>query len=92
MRAMEYTPFTPCHCDKTDEPHYAEQGGLMRYVADNAAYGKHLTDAECAAEYWRAEHNYLRFEGGDPGQYKAVTQAETWHRFATHRHASEVEA
>ena len=92
MIAMPYTPFTPCRCDKTDEPHYAEQGGLMRYVADNAAYSKHLTDAECAAEYWRAEHHYLRFDDGDPGQYKAVTQAETWHRFATQPHASEVEA
>lgn len=87
MRAMEYTP-VQCRC---------EPMGLWDLVRWCLIHGtqieptKRLTDAECAAEYWRAEHHYLRFEAGDPGQYKAVTQAETWHRFATHPHASEVE-
>ena len=88
MRAMEYTP-VQCRCEPI---------GQWTLVLTCLIHGpqieptKKLTDAECAAEYWRAEHHYLRFEDGDPGQYKAVTQAETWHRFATHRHASEVEA
>lgn len=103
MRAMPYTPFTPCHCDKTDEPHYAEQGGLMRYVADNAAYSKHLTDAECAAELWR-EHAlwteaFMGRESPDP-EVAAHSRSElpvvrdrsdTWHRFATHPHADEAD-
>lgn len=95
MRPMPYTPFTPCHCDKTDEPHYAEQGGLMRYVADNAAYSKHLTDAECAAEYWRAvadEQINLSTNEDDAGAVDAHHHIRnTWYRFATHPHADEVD-
>lgn len=50
---------------------------------------KHLTDAECAAEYWRAMHNVLRYEDGDPGQNVAIRRADTWHRFAAHPHYNE---
>ena len=88
MRAMEYTP-VQCRCEPMG------QWTLVRWCLIHGTQiepTKKLTDAECAAEYWRAEHHYLRFEDGDPGQYKAVTQAETWHRFATQPHASEVEA
>ena len=92
MKPMPYTPFTPCHCDKTDEPHYAEQGGLMRYVADNAAYRKHLTDAECAAEYWRAKADLATIEAVLVSPAAMNARVRVWHRFATHRHASEVEA
>ena len=94
MKPMPYTPFTPCRCNKTDEPHYAEQGGLMRYVGDNAAYSKHLTDAECAAHYWQAEHgsseHAIEIEyGGAPDHDMPVTIAETWRRFFTTPHALE---
>ena len=87
MRAMEYTQ-VQCQCEPMG------RWVLVRWCPIHCKRlepTKHLTDAECAAEYWRAEHHYLRFEDGDPGQYKAVTQAETWHRFATQPHASEVD-
>ena len=87
MRAMEYTP-VQCRCEPGDWIMFRR----CLIHGTQIEPTKKLTDAECAAEYWRAEHHYLRFEDGDPGQYKAVTQAETWHRFATQPHASEVEA
>ena len=88
MRAMEYTP-VQCRCEPRGQWTLVQWCVIHRTQIEPT---KKLTDAECAAEYWRAEHHYLRFEDGDPGQYKAVTQAETWHRFATQPHASEVEA
>ena len=90
MKAMEYTQ-VQCQCQCEPMGRWV----LVRWCPIHGTQiepTKHLTDAECAAESWRAEHHYLRFDDGDPGQYKAVTQAETWHRFATHQHASEVEA
>ena len=87
MRAMEYEP-VQCRCAPDDWIMFHK----CLIHGTQIEPTKKLTDAECAAEYWRAEHHYLRFEDGDPGQYKAVTQAETWHRFATQQHASEVEA
>ena len=38
---------------------------------------KHLTDAECAAEFWRAEGDHCL----------ASDVHATWHRFATRPHA-----
>ena len=87
MRAMEYEP-VQCRCEPMG------QWTLVRWCLIHGTQiepTKKLTDAECAAEYWKAEHHYLRFDDGDPGQYKAVTQAETWHRFATQSHANEVD-
>ena len=57
---------------------------------------KKLTDAECAAEYWRAVKDSEERYGwpGPSGEWCSVDwhQREwTWHRFATHPHASEVE-
>ena len=90
MRAMEYTQVQrQCQCEPMG------RWTLVRFCPIHGTHTeptKKLTDTECAAEYWRAAHHYLRFEDGDPGQYKAVTQAETWHRFATQPHVSEVEA
>lgn len=88
MRVMEYTP-VQCRCEPIS--HWNPVHWCLIH-GTQVEPTKKLTDAECAAELWRAEHHYLRFEAGDPGQYKAVTQAETWHRFATQPHASEVEA
>ena len=99
MRAMEYTPHPPApDLSRPPVKDGAYDWDEWRQLRDDDnrefryRMTKRMSDAECAAEYWRAEHHYLRFEDGDPGQYKAVTQAETWHRFATQQHASEVEA
>lgn len=60
---------------------------------------KHLTDAECAAEYWRAEGDHcLASEGYDIEWFSgdllrdediACDVHATWHRFATRPHALE---
>ena len=107
MRAMEYTPCVQeCECVELDDLMQVTMVSGLDFASTRLTHGcplhgllaeiqsrqKRLTDTECAAEYWRAEHHYLRFDDGDPGQCKAVTQAETWHRFATQPHASEVEA
>lgn len=50
---------------------------------------KHLTDAECAAEMWRAEAEVLYFDpDAEPARWsEAVTRQDAWHRFATLPHA-----
>ena len=58
---------------------------------------KHLTDAECAAEFWRAEGDHcLASEGYDIDWFSgdllrdediACDVHATWHRFATRPHA-----
>ena len=66
---------------------------------------KRLTDAECAAEYWRAEAEEADARGRswfyeDPATVNAervkaslaANRARTWHRFARTPHALEVEA
>ena len=88
MRAMEYTP-VECRC---------EPMGVWDMFRRCLIHGtqieptKKLSDAECAAEYWRARHTALCHDGGDPGWSNAIRRAVTWHRFATQPHASEVEA
>ena len=49
------------------------------YAAD-----KRLTDAECAAEYWRAGW----VASLDFHDEHEADEASTWHRFATHPHAA----
>ena len=56
-----------------------------------------MTDAECAAEFWRAEGDHcLASEGYDIDWFSgdllrdediACDVHATWHRFATHPHA-----
>jgi len=55
------------------------------------SFMKRLTDAECAAEYWRAEAKMLYFDPHCESEAwsAAVTEERTWHRFATHPHASQ---
>ena len=58
---------------------------------------KRLTDAEAAAEYWQAEvdardHAIAIDYGVAPDHDMPVLAAATWHRFATHPHALEVDA
>lgn len=50
---------------------------------------KHLTDAECAAEYWHAVLLYWTTNEGAPYADRNIEarRAATWHRFATHPHA-----
>ena len=62
--------------------------------AVRASGSKRLKDAECGAEYWRAEadHTALRNGEGVGWSSAAVTAAlehevEVWHRFTTHPHA-----
>ena len=58
-----------------------------------AAPPKHLTDAECAAEYWRAAleatSSALNNCPECPGCQSMEAEELTWHRFATHPHALE---
>lgn len=80
----------PPKCDPTAWPHVTGTDAYRRgwcHVHAKGAYGpdKHLTDAECAAEYWRAgwiaDHDFHDEHEAD--------EASTWHRFATHPHALE---
>ena len=53
---------------------------------------KRLTDAECAAEYWRADAGYERLTDLDNSQAEfdeRLAIADTWHRFAIYPHALE---
>ena len=55
---------------------------------------KHLTDAECAAEYWRASWLFASTQKPamgyqTPGWGRINQQLDIWHRFATHPHALE---
>ena len=92
MRAMEYTP-VQCRCEPMG--HWT----LVRWCLIHDAQiepTKKLTDAECAAEYWRAAHDtnsVLRNNCPEcPGCQAVWAEELTWHRFATQPHASEVEA
>ena len=68
------------------------EGGAGYYYHPSLTDAKRLTDAECAAEYWRAEAALLYF---DPDAEHAkwsesVTRQDAWHRFAHTPHALEV--
>ena len=91
MRAMEYG----CKC-------YHLAGRTAELVdAGCALHGpyrtrvnttKHLTDTECAAEYWRAKADLATIEAVLVSPAAMNARVRVWHRFATHPHASEVEA
>ena len=99
MRAMEYEP-VQCQCEPMG------RWTLVRWCPIHGKHPeptKKLTDAECAAELWR-EHAlwteaFMGRESPDP-EVAAHSRSElpvvrhrsdTWHRFATHPHASEVD-
>lgn len=48
---------------------------------------KHLTDAECAAEFWKATLSRPVLRAGVLDHSEAGRRAVTWHRFATLPHA-----
>ena len=88
MRAMEYTP-VQCRCEPMG--HWT----LVRWCLIHDAQiepTKKLTDAECAAEYWRAKADLATIEAVLVSPAAMNARVRVWHRFATHRHASEVEA
>ena len=112
MRAMEYTPCVQeCECVELDDLHrVVEASSSVSFAPTLLTHGcpihgllaeiqsrqKRLTDAECAAEYWRAvaTHWFTALDPvGDPelAIEAAWSEVDTWHRFATHPHASEVE-
>ena len=102
MRAMEYTP-VQCRCEPRGQWTLVQWCVIHRTQIEPT---KKLTDAECAAEYWRAEADVARMDWGgheeddrDDPTYTMSFKSEpvwgrlaTWHRFATQPHASEVEA
>ena len=50
---------------------------------------KRLTDAECAAEYWRAEAAYWTAQTMERSPHHAAFEADVFERFAAHPHALE---
>ena len=93
MRAMEYTP-VQCRCQPIG------QWTLLLLCLIHGPQiepTKKLTDAECAAEYWRAYYLLARPLAANasvptPEWDRALQEATTWQRFAIQPHASEVEA
>ena len=88
MRAMEYEP-VQCRCEPMG--HWT----LVRWCLIHDAQiepTKKLTDAECAAEYWRAKADLATIEAVLVSPAAMNARVRVWHRFATHPHASEVEA
>lgn len=94
MRAMEYTPVEPAGHSCDGDWRYWCLACAGDSEPDLTAQ-KHLTDAECAAEYWRAEADEqinLSTNEDDAGAVDAYRHLRTtWHRFATHPHADEVD-
>ena len=98
MRAMEYTP-VQCRCEPMGQWTLVQWCLIHRTQIEPT---KKLTDAECAAEYWRAMHefdwayDFFLKSHGDPELRQEADEWDalvaTWHRFATQPHASEVEA
>ena len=88
MRAMEYTP-VQCRCEPMG------QWTLVRWCLIHGTQiepTKKLTDAECAAEYWRAKADLATIEAVLVSPAAMNARVRVWHRFATQPHASEVEA
>ena len=61
------------------------KGGLYCAACGKDQPSKHLSDAECAAEYWRSTSEYL---ANHPRDQKEWYIGAIWHRFATHPHAT----
>ena len=91
-----YCRFGNATCQECETRGYPYSWGLCPgcdlHNGRSESHYKRLADAECAAEYWRAMHNVLRYEDGDPGQNVAIRRADTWHRFAAHPHYDEENA
>ena len=66
--------------------------GVLGVEVTDLLPSKHLTDAECAAEYWRAKADLATIEAVLVSPAAMNARVRVWHRFATQPHASEVEA
>ena len=87
MRAMEYTP-VQCRCEPMGV------WDMFRRCLIHGAQiepSKHLTDAECAAEYWRAKADLATIEAVLVSPAAMNARVRVWHRFARYPHASEVD-
>lgn len=70
------------------------EGGSGYYYHPGLMDAKRLTDAECAAEYWRASYHLdiplaTRTFVLTPEWVRDLYRTTTLHRFATHPHALE---
>ena len=61
--------------------------GCVLHNGRSESHDKRLTDAECAAEYWRAMFD-AEYETPH-GYERQIVIVRTWHRFATRPHALE---
>ena len=97
---MQVTVVSGLDLASTRLTHGCPLHGLLAAIQSSQ---KRLTDAECAAELWR-EHAlwteaFMGRESPDPEVAAhcrselpvARDRSDTWYRFATHPHASEVE-
>ena len=87
MRAMEYTQ-VQCQCEPMG------QWTLVRWCPIHSKRiepTKKLTDAECAAEYWRAKADLATIEAVLVSPAAMNARVRVWHRFVTCPHASEVD-
>ena len=82
---------------RLDEAHAL--AGVLGVELTDLLPTKKLTDAECAAEYWRAEAEQTGMRNGEGAGWSSAEvmaalerEVSTWHRFATQPHASEVES
>ena len=77
--------YAPCHVC-ADPTRVLDPGCL---VHGEAPEDKHLTDAECAAEYWRAEAAYWTAQAMERSPHHAAFEADVFERFAAYPHALE---
>lgn len=75
------------HGSATDYAHYCP--GCAAEDDERPAEPKHLTDAECAAEYWRAEAAYWTAQAMERSPHHAAFEADVFERFAAYPHALE---
>ena len=82
----------PPECLPTGFPHErTAHAACLIHARSYHANSKRLTDAECAAEFWRAmnETNSASLNNCPecPGCQAIVDEELTWHRFAIYPHA-----
>ena len=88
-----------CECATCEGCAEERHEGLMRegepcpacHVHADPSYReeKRLTDAECAAEYWRAEAAYWTAQAMERSPHHDAFEADVFERFAAHPHALE---
>lgn len=87
---MPHETWTLCDCGSDNgDPHYAEEGGLKVAYANDLAYWKQLSDAECAAEMWRARADMCSATPVFTSGAELQRFIRVWERMATTPHARE---